>query len=173
MDYAPNVEACNGSRDVWPLIRARRQSRVAIVGSNPTPAICRLASRDSGVTVTGVETVPNHLWNAALCSAIGDCSRRADGVSKLSQPLPAVITSSVHEVARRDLRCCRVADAPDAFARSVLELLAMSGAQCRASPAVPMSTTWIGIRNSRRCIRFGRRGSNKRSDAHEPASRLV
>src|SRR5262249_18577619 len=58
MDYYPNIEAAvSFATNIWPQLRSRiRDTRLAIVGANPTTAVHTL-SRIPGVTVTG--TVPD------------------------------------------------------------------------------------------------------------------
>jgi len=176
MDYAPNIEGVLWFvRDVWPLIRARRpETEFTIVGSNPTPAIRRLASRDSGITVTGhVDAVQNHLWNAALSVVPLVTARgvQTKVLEAVAAGLPAVVTSSVHEGLPEEIfAACRVADTPAAFAGSVLELLTISGAERRAiagradvhnldwdSQLAPLYTFLVDAAGTRN------------SDAHEPS----
>jgi sugar transferase (PEP-CTERM/EpsH1 system associated) len=71
MDYYPNQQAVQWFCDeVLPGVqRARPDVRLAIVGADPSPAICRLAERP-GITVTGsVDDVRPHVTRAALTVA--------------------------------------------------------------------------------------------------------
>ncbi len=54
MDYKPNIDAVDWfAKAVWPSIRARyANATFVIAGSNPTPAVSKLAGKD-GIAVTG------------------------------------------------------------------------------------------------------------------------
>jgi sugar transferase (PEP-CTERM/EpsH1 system associated) len=70
MDYWANVEGVEWFRKaVWPLVRkARPEAKLALVGSNPTPAVQAMAGPD--ITVTGrVADVRPYLQHAAVVIA--------------------------------------------------------------------------------------------------------
>ena len=141
MNYGPNVEAVVWfSREVWPIIRARRpDARFFIVGSDPTAAVRRLASARVGIEVTGtVAEIQSHLWSAAISVAPLKIARGVQNkvLEALAAGLPVVATPQVIEgLPTEALAACRVADAPGEFAEQTLSLLALSGQERRALAA--------------------------------------
>jgi len=138
MNYRPNETAAIWlAREVWPLVRARRaDARLILVGSDPTPAVKRLAVSDSTVEVTGgVPDVRPYLWGSAvatapLSAALGVQNKVLEAVAA---GLPVVVTPIVmaglpSEVAGA---CTVAATAPD-FAASIVHLLECTPAERRA-----------------------------------------
>lgn len=141
MNYTPNVESVVWfARHVWPRVRSERtDARFVVVGSDPTGQIRRLASPDSGIEVTG--TVPEVVSHLSRCAVSVAPLKTARGVQTkvleaIALGLPAVITSPVAEgLPSVVLPACRVADAPDYFARNTLSLLALTEDERRALAA--------------------------------------
>jgi sugar transferase (PEP-CTERM/EpsH1 system associated) len=126
MDYHANVDAmtyfCD---DVLPLIRARlSDTELTIVGSNPTPAVRRLAAR-AGVTVTG--TVPDVRPYLASARVFVAPFRIARGIqNKILEALATGLPVVVSPVASAALPAGEGwIEAPDreAFAGAVVALL--------------------------------------------------
>jgi polysaccharide biosynthesis protein PslH len=132
MNYSPNIEAMQWfSSRVWPLIRARRPDvRFVIVGSDPAPAIQRLASERDGIEVTGtVADVRPYLWTSAVAVAPLLTARGVQNkvLEAIGAGLPAVVTARVFEglpVCAR--RACRQANSDTTFAHETLSLLEMT-----------------------------------------------
>jgi sugar transferase (PEP-CTERM/EpsH1 system associated) len=141
MNYAPNVHGVLWfAREVWPLVRARRPDALfRIVGSDPTAAIRRLASKRDGIEVTGtVADVRNHLWNGAVSVAPLMTARgvQTKVLEAIAAGLPAVVTSQVSGGLPPELNAAyRVADSAEAFAAETVSLLALSGRERRAVAA--------------------------------------
>jgi glycosyltransferase involved in cell wall biosynthesis len=116
---------------VWPLVRTQRpDAKFLVIGATPTAAIRRLASAESGIEVTGsVPEVTPHLAKCAVAVAPIHVARGLQNkvLESLSLGLPTVVTSAVAEgLPAVTLTGCRVADEAGAFARHVVELLALT-----------------------------------------------
>ena len=129
MRYAPNVAAALWFlTQVWPTIRAARPTaRFFLVGRDPTPALLAHHGRD-GVEVTGTVDEPAD-WIARATVCVVPIRAAAGLQNKLLEALAmgkAVVATpeaneGIQAVPKRDL--C-LAEEPEAFARTVLELLA-------------------------------------------------
>jgi len=141
MNYGPNIDGVQWfAREAWPLIRATRpDARFVIVGSNPTAGVRRLASRESGIEVTGtVADVRRYLWDAAVSVAPLRIARgvQTKVLEAVAAGLPTVVTSLVFRGLPQAIRpACTVADEAPALAQQTLSLLALSGAERRATAA--------------------------------------
>jgi sugar transferase (PEP-CTERM/EpsH1 system associated) len=127
MDYWPNIDAVKWfAAEVLPRVRASvPQARFYIVGSRPAPEVQALAG--DAIVVTG--TVPDVRPYLAHCSAAVAPLRISRGIQNkvleaMAMARPVVASPQAFEgidaVAGRELV---VADAPDAYADSVIELL--------------------------------------------------
>src|SRR5262245_10012567 len=139
MNYKPNVDGVRWfAREVWPLVAAQRpDARFVVVGSDPTESIRRLASTSIEVTGT-VPDVREYLWGAAVSVAPLLTARGLQNkvLEAIAAGLPAVVTETVfHGLPPEAHPACRSASTPDAFADSVLSLLAHTGAARRAVAA--------------------------------------
>ena len=131
MNYPPNEDAALWlAREVWPAVRLRiPEARLSLVGAYPTRAVRRLATVDALIEVTG--TVPDvrpWLWQSSVGVAPLRIARgvQTKVLEALAAGLPCVVTSAVFDgLPREVLPACRRADAADAFAAAILELLAM------------------------------------------------
>lgn len=129
MDYHPNIDAVLWfAREAWPRVRARAPgARFAIVGARPARRVRALDGRE-GVIVTGrVDDVRPFLQHAAAVVAPMRIARGVQNkvLEAMAMARPVVATGAALEgVAARDGEEAIVADAPDAFAASVLLLLA-------------------------------------------------
>jgi sugar transferase (PEP-CTERM/EpsH1 system associated) len=148
MDYPPNVDGVLWfSREVWPIIRARRSdARFFVVGSDPSPSVRHLQSTATGIEVVGaVAEVQSRLWSSAVSVAPLVTARGVQNkvLEALAAGLPTVVTSQVFaglpHVAREG---CLVADTADIFARQVLSLLGLSGQERRSIAAKADLTSW-------------------------------
>lgn len=128
MGYAPNVDAVlYFAAEILPLIRADMpEARLAVVGTDPAPAVRRLAEQP-GIEVTG--RVPDlRPWLARAAVAI-DPLRIGAGLQNkvlegMAMALPMVITTIANEgIGARPDQEVLVADAPAAFAAAVTGLL--------------------------------------------------
>ncbi|MEE2692495.1 MAG: TIGR03087 family PEP-CTERM/XrtA system glycosyltransferase [Pseudomonadota bacterium] len=128
MDYRANIDAVRWfAREVWPIVRAKApEARFAIVGARPSGAVRALDGRD-GVAVAGrVEDVRPWLQHA---SAVVAPLRIARGVQNkmleaMAMARPVVATSGAAEgIDAREGEEFILADAPEAFAASVLWLM--------------------------------------------------
>jgi glycosyltransferase involved in cell wall biosynthesis len=127
MDWEPNVDGVEYfCREIWPHVRAKvPAARFLIVGRNPAPRVARLAS-DSVVVTGRVDSVLPYLANAAVFVV----PLRMGGGTRLKifegmAMGKAVVSTSIGAegldvTAGRDLL---IADAPDEFARAVVDLL--------------------------------------------------
>lgn len=112
---------------VWPLIRAARPNATfALVGREPTGEVRELG-KVAGITVTG--TVPDPallIAEAALCvnpmQAGGGMQNKL--IEFMGSAKAIVATSVANEGIGAPADCLVVADTPEDFARSVLDLLA-------------------------------------------------
>lgn len=138
MNYAPNDEGMRWFvRHVWPLIRtARRDATLAIVGSDPTPALKSQCAGDSSIEVTGrVPEVREWLWGAAVGIAPLHVARGVQNkaLEAIAAGLPIVITEAVAGgLPSAAAYASLVADTPKHFAQHVLSLLALSPDERRA-----------------------------------------
>lgn len=129
MDYRANIDAVLWFvRAVWPKVRARAPgARFAIVGARPARAVRALDGRD-GVAVTGrVDDVRPYLQHAAAVVAPMRVARGVQNkaLEAMAMARPLVATSAALEgIDVRDGEEAIVADAAEAFAASVLLLLA-------------------------------------------------
>jgi sugar transferase (PEP-CTERM/EpsH1 system associated) len=141
MNYGPNVDGVIWfSREVWPLIRAKRpEAQFTIVGSQPSAAIGRLASAPNGIQVTGaVDSVQEYLWNAAVSVAPLMTARgvQTKVLEAVAAGLPAVVTTAVFDGLPDEIHpACSVADTRELFSERVLSLLALTGAERRSTAA--------------------------------------
>ena len=130
-DYAPNADgAVWFAREVWPRIRkARPAAHLTLAGSSPTAAVRRLAE-DPSIEVTGrVDDMRPYLWRSAVAVAPIFQSRGVQNkvLEAAAAGLPSVVTRTVGDgLPKEVLPACRVADAADAFAAAVIELLALT-----------------------------------------------
>ena len=135
-DYYPNVQgALHFAENIWPRIRGTRPDATwRLVGRNPPPEIRHLDDLP-GVTVTGsVPTVQPHLAAAqvAIVPLLTGAGTRLKILEALAMRRAIVSTS----LGAEGLDCVDgehllIADAPEAFAEKVVELL--DDAQRRAS----------------------------------------
>jgi len=137
MNYAPNVQGVVWFvREVWPLVRVRYPTaEFVIVGADPADAIRRLASRETGITVTGtVADVRPYLWKSAVGIAPLKTARGVQNkvLESVAAGLPVVVTTPVFEGLPVEVRsACRLADSAADFARQLLELFALPAAERR------------------------------------------
>jgi glycosyltransferase involved in cell wall biosynthesis len=129
MRYAPNAQGALWlAAEVWPRVRAARpDARLYLVGRDPPPAVRELDGK-GGIVVTGTVDDPA-LWMAR--AAVGTAPIRAAAglqnkvLEGLAMGKAMVATTAANEgigaVPDRDLL---IADAPAAFARALLDLLA-------------------------------------------------
>jgi polysaccharide biosynthesis protein PslH len=128
MDWIPNQDAMQHfCEDVLPLIRAQEpEVAVTIVGRDPTPEVARLA-QIPGVTVTGrVDDVRDYVGRAALYIVpirIGGGTRLK--IFEAMSMEKAVVSTAVgaEGLPVTDGADIVFADAPDAFAAAVVDLL--------------------------------------------------
>ncbi len=160
MDYYPNIHGVLlFAQRCWPLIRAQVPTATwLIVGRNPPPEICRLAELP-GVTVTG--TVPDvRPYFATSTVAIVPLQIGSGTRLKILEALAmqkAVVSTSVgcEGLAVEPGKHLLVADQPEAFAQTVIELMHNSGkrmtvgAAGRALVEAEYSWEWCGNRLSR------------------------
>jgi glycosyltransferase involved in cell wall biosynthesis len=129
MRYAPNAAAALWFlKEVWPAIRAARPTaRFFLVGRDPTPALLAHHGKD-GVEVTGTVDEPAD-WIARAAVCVVPIRAAAGLQNKLLEALAmgkAVVATpeaneGIQAVPDRDLW---LAEAPEAFAAAVLDLLA-------------------------------------------------
>ncbi|MBZ6379997.1 hypothetical protein B5C34_14305 [Pacificimonas flava] len=128
MDYPPNIEAVEWLvGDILPRVRRRVPGTdLTIVGSNPVPAVRRLA-RKKGVEVTGfVEDIRPYVRRAAISVAP---IRTARGVQNkvleaMAMGKPVVASSQAYSgINAEPGHDLLVADTADAFAGAVADLL--------------------------------------------------
>jgi sugar transferase (PEP-CTERM/EpsH1 system associated) len=150
MDYQPNEEGMLWFvRDVWPLVRASRpDSRLAIVGSDPTATLRAACAGDGAIEITGrVADVRERLWTSAIAVAPLRVARGLQNkvLEAVAAGLPTVVTTAVAAGLPRDVRpACPVADTPELFADAVLDLLALTPDQrrTRAESAILEPLAW-------------------------------
>lgn len=128
MDYLPNVDAVRYfCHEILPLVRHRvPETRVYIVGLNPSAEVRRLAETP-GVTVTGmVPDVRPYYHRASVCVAPLRIGRGVQNkvLQAMAMGLPVVASSVAHRgleaVPGRHLH---VEDKPEVFAERVIGLL--------------------------------------------------
>ena len=138
MNYAPNEEGMLWFvRDIWPLVRARRpDTRLAIVGSDPTTTLRAACAGDRAIEITGrVADVRERLWTSAIAVAPLRIARGIQNkvLEAVAAGLPTVVTTAVAAGLPGDVRpACPVADTPELFADAVLDLLALTPDERRA-----------------------------------------
>jgi glycosyltransferase involved in cell wall biosynthesis len=139
MDWMPNIDGVRWfAQEALPIIRRRRKDLpVTIVGRTPSSSIQALATSDPYIKVTG--TVPDvrpFLWGSSVSIVplrIGGGTRlkiyesMAAGVPVVSTRVGAEGLDVV------DRETIALADTPDEFARSVLDLVDDAGARARMS----------------------------------------
>ncbi|MEO8680095.1 MAG: TIGR03087 family PEP-CTERM/XrtA system glycosyltransferase [Vicinamibacterales bacterium] len=141
MNYAPNDEGMRWFvRDTWPLVKATRpDATLAIVGSDPTPALKALCASDASIAVTGrVADVRPWLWESAVAVAPLRVARGVQNkvLEAIGAGLPTVITEAVATGLPPEVACATsVANSPASFARHVVELLALMPEQRRERAA--------------------------------------
>ena len=137
MNYQPNEEGMLWFvRDVWPLVRASRpDSRLAIVGSDPTATLRAACAGDGAIEITGrVADVRERLWTSAIAVAPLRVARGLQNkvLEAVAAGLPTVVTTAVAAGLPRGVwPACPVADTPELFADAVLDLLALTPDQRR------------------------------------------
>jgi polysaccharide biosynthesis protein PslH len=131
-NYAPNVEAARWfASEVWPrVLVALPDARLTLAGSHPTSTIRRLARTDPTIEVTGsVPDMRPYLWRSAMSVAP---IFQAHGVQNkvleaAAAGLPSVVTTAVwNGLPPEVLPACYRADGADAFARGVIDYLALA-----------------------------------------------
>jgi sugar transferase (PEP-CTERM/EpsH1 system associated) len=146
MNYAPNEEGARWiAREVWPSVRqARPDAQLFLVGASPSPAVRALASDADGIIVTGtVPDVKPYLWNASAAAAplwtargvrFGWQSFQHGWRDHRGQASGDRFQHFVLHAA------CSLASAPDAFARAIVDLLALTPTERRArATAAPLA----------------------------------
>jgi sugar transferase (PEP-CTERM/EpsH1 system associated) len=130
LDFRPNVDAVTWfTREVLPLIRARRpEARLLVVGRRPVPSLQTLAAEGALMLTGEVPDARPYLAGAAVYVVpmrIGG-GVRLKLLEALALEAPIVSTGMGAEGidGLRDGEHCLLADAPAAFADSVLRLLA-------------------------------------------------
>jgi sugar transferase (PEP-CTERM/EpsH1 system associated) len=150
MNYAPNEEGMLWFvRDIWPLVRARRaDSRLAIVGSDPTATLRAACAGDGAIEITGrLADVRERLWTSAIAVAPLRVARGLQNkvLEAVAAGLPTVVTAAVAAGLPADVRpACAVADSPELFADAVLDLLALTpdARRARAARAILEPLEW-------------------------------
>lgn len=138
MNYPPNEEGILWFvRNVWPLVRARRpDSRLAIVGSDPTANLKAACADDGAIEITGrVADVRERLWTSAIAVAPLRVARGIQNkvLEAVAAGLPTVVTTAVAAGLPGEVwPACPVADTPTQFADTVLDLLALTPDERRA-----------------------------------------
>jgi sugar transferase (PEP-CTERM/EpsH1 system associated) len=141
MNYQPNEEGMLWFvRDIWPLVRARRpDSRLSIVGSNPTAHLRAACAADRAIEITGrVADVRERLWQSAIAVAPLRVARGVQNkvLEAVAAGLPTVVTTAVAAGLPQQVQpACPVADTPELFADAVLDLLALTPDERRARAA--------------------------------------
>jgi sugar transferase (PEP-CTERM/EpsH1 system associated) len=136
-DYGPNEAAALWlMAEVWPRVRSERpDARLFLVGARPSAAVRQQAS-SSDATVTGaVPDVRPYLWKSAVAVAPIFLSHGLQNkvLEALAARLPVVTTTAVADgLPSQAVAACSIADTPDAFAREILGLLAMTPGERRA-----------------------------------------
>ena len=133
MDYWPNIDAVTWfAQSILPLVRQRHPGAIfAVVGSNPSPPVCRLADLP-GVVVTGrVADVRPFLAHADVAVVPMRLARGVQNkvLEAMAMARPVVCTPQALEgiEARPGSHLLVAGDTPD-FAKAVLTLLADPGA---------------------------------------------
>jgi glycosyltransferase involved in cell wall biosynthesis len=138
MNYEPNEAAAWWlGREVWPLVsRARPDSRLVLLGANPTRRLRDLAQTDRSIEVTGsVPAVQPFLWRSAVSVAPLFVARGLQNkvLEATAAGLPSVITSAVLDgLPASVIPACAVADSAGAFADQIVRLLALQPGERRA-----------------------------------------
>ena len=141
MYYPPNVDGVRWfATRVFPLVRREApQTRFYVVGSRPPGQISRLASRDSGVVVTGyvADLEPVFRQSAVVVVPVHSGSgMRVKILEAFARGVPVVSTSvGVEGIDARDGEHLLVADEPAEFARAVIRLLAEPAEAARLARA--------------------------------------
>jgi len=129
MDWLPNIDAIEYfAAQILPLIHKQRpECRVVVAGRRPTPGLQELARREPRIVLTG--TVPDvrpYLWE----STVSIVPLRIGGGTRLkifeavAAKLPVVSTSVGAEgLPLENGKQIVIADTPEAFANSCLQLL--------------------------------------------------
>lgn len=151
-DYAPNVEGAQWlAREVWPRVRAARpDARMTLAGARPSRAVQALAEADRSIEVTGaVPDMQPYLWQSALAAAPLLHSRGVQNkvLEAAAAGLPVVVTRTVWDgLPAEILPACRLADDAAEFARAIVDLLALTPAERRATAARAWVSdlTWSG-----------------------------
>jgi sugar transferase (PEP-CTERM/EpsH1 system associated) len=151
MRYPPNAQGALWlAQEVWPEVRAAEPgARLRLVGREPPAAVKALHGRD-GISVTGtVEDVADWLAKAAV--AVAPIRAAAGLQNKLLEAMAmgkaVVATTAANEgIGAAPGRDLLLADAPEAFARAILELLADPARAARLGAAarafVAAGWTW-------------------------------
>jgi polysaccharide biosynthesis protein PslH len=126
--YKPNRDAVlYFTRHILPLIlRERPSARFSIVGADPTPDICALASYPRVAVIGSVPSVEPYLRRASVVIAplLNGAGSRIKILEAMSHAKPVVATSIGAEgLAVQPGRNILLADTPSDFARSCLALL--------------------------------------------------
>jgi glycosyltransferase involved in cell wall biosynthesis len=138
MSYQPNAETAQWLAErVWPLVRGKHGgARLALVGSDPPPAVKRLVSADQSILVTGhVPDVRPWLWASAVAAAPIRAARGIQNkvLEAVAAGLPCVVSGAVAAGLPDDvLPACDVADDADSCARRISALLSMTPEERRA-----------------------------------------
>jgi sugar transferase (PEP-CTERM/EpsH1 system associated) len=131
MSYPPNAEAAEWlAREVWPRVRASHPAaKLALVGSDPPPAIRRLADSDPLIEVTGhVPDVKPWLWDSAVAAAPLRVARGIQNkvLEAVAAGLPCIVSSEVYDGLPEEIRpACEVADSAERCADLMVAWLAM------------------------------------------------
>jgi len=143
MDYAPNDDAAlHLIDDILPHIRAHVPNlKVIIAGRNPTTALRERAQRYTDVVVTGfVEDMRDHLEKAAIF--VAPLRFGAGMQNKLQEALAMEVPIVTTSIAAQGLQVeageeapLYVADADEAFAKQVVQLLNQPAEQARLAKA--------------------------------------
>lgn len=141
MNYGPNEEGALWlAREVWPRVRARYpDARLSLVGSDPNPAVRRLAISDPSIEVTGaVPDVRPYLWRSAAAVAPLFVARGVQNkvLEAVAAALPCVVTPAVGAgLPNEVLPACLVALDVERFSGALIDLLGLEPHERRALAA--------------------------------------
>jgi sugar transferase (PEP-CTERM/EpsH1 system associated) len=141
MNYAPNDQGMQWFvREVWPRVQAvRPDATLAIVGSDPTPALKAQCAGIGSIEVTGrVPDVREWLWGSAVGIAPLHVARGVQNkaLEAIAAGLPIVITDAVAGgLPAAALSASSVSNTPEQFAQQTIDLLALSPSERRSRAA--------------------------------------
>lgn len=126
MNFKPNVDACvYFLKKIWPILKNKiPETKLYIVGPNPTKEILKYASKDKNIIVTGyVEDIREYIVKSKvnICPMVSGSGIKNKILESLAMGTPSVVTSIAAEgiPELKEKENVLIADTPQEFVEKI------------------------------------------------------